>query len=156
MQSDLFIPRLSDILDRACESLGSAYRLQDDASARQLERLIKNLPGATLCWQLGTLIVFSPSGSQYRVTRAGCSCPNGTKSHSRQCWHVATFELLLDMFETDCDTADMEAEREQETGDRQQSLDCDSGTVPCDLSPVPSTPWYARAASVRRSCYASL
>jgi hypothetical protein len=108
--SDLRIPRTCDILDRACDLLGSAYRLQDDSGARQLERLITNLPGAALCWQLGTLIVRSPSEHTYRVTRAGCDCPNGQKCGKRQCWHVATFELLLDMFDTECESADMAAD----------------------------------------------
>lgn len=110
MQSDLLIPRLSDILDRACELLDIAYRLQDGATARQLERVIRTLPEARLRWELGALIIASPSGHTYRVTRAGCDCPNGIKSHARACWHVATFELLCDMFQTACDTADMAAD----------------------------------------------
>lgn len=108
--TDLPIPRTSDILDRACELLGSAYRLQDDTTARQLERLIANLPGARLSWQLGTLIVSSPSGNTYHVTRGGCDCPNGRKCAKRACWHCAAHELLLDLFATDCETADQEAD----------------------------------------------
>jgi hypothetical protein len=107
MISDMPIPRLSDILDRACDALASAYRLSDDASAGQLERLIQNAPGARLSWQLGALHIASPSGGAYRVTRSGCSCPNGLRSRSRACWHLAMFGLLEDMFETDCETADM-------------------------------------------------
>jgi hypothetical protein len=109
-QTDLTIPPAASILDRACELLGSAYRLQDDASARQLERLITQIPAASLCWAMGVLHVGSPSGNTYQVTRAGCSCPNGVKCGKRQCWHVAAFELLLDMFDEDCVTADNDAE----------------------------------------------
>lgn len=107
-QSDLRIPRLSDILDRALDSRESAVRLQDEPTIAQLDRVIANAPRARLCWQLGTLVVDSPSGQQYQVTRGGCSCKNARKGF-RRCWHVALFELLLDMFETDCETADMEA-----------------------------------------------
>lgn len=109
IHSDLPIPRLSDILDRACDALASAYRLQDDQTAGQLERLIANAPGARLSWQLGALCIVSPSGGSYRVTRGGCDCPNGQRSRSRACWHIALFELLQDMLETDAETADMAA-----------------------------------------------
>ncbi len=107
--SDLPIPHLSDILDLALDLRGSAVRLQDTATVRQLDRLVANLPGATPCWQLGTLTVGSPSGNHYHITRAGCDCPNGQKSHARQCWHVAVFELLLDLSDTEAETRDMHA-----------------------------------------------
>lgn len=108
--SDLPIPRLTDILDRALDARASAVRLADDGTVRQLDRLVVKLPDARLCWQLGTLHIASPSGGTYQVTRAGCSCPNGTKSAARQCWHVALHELLLDMHDTLAETADMQAE----------------------------------------------
>ena len=104
--SDLHIPERAAIVDRACDLLGSAYRLQDDPTARQLERLIANIPTAGLCWQLGALYVASPSGASYRVTRGGCDCPNA-RAGKRQCWHVAAYELLLDMLQTEADTMDM-------------------------------------------------
>ena len=104
--SDLSIPTRAAIVDRACDLLGSAYRLQDDPTARQLERLIANIEAAGLCWQLGALYVASPSGASYRVTRAGCDCPNA-RAGKRQCWHVAAYELLLDMLQTQADTMDM-------------------------------------------------
>jgi hypothetical protein len=108
--SDLFIPRTADILDRVLDCRESAARLADDATARQLDRLIAKLPGARLTWQLGTLYIVSPSGGRYQVTRAGCSCPNGQKCDKRQCWHVALHELLLDMLDTEAESADIEAE----------------------------------------------
>lgn len=108
--SDLSVPRSSDILDRALDIRSIAVHRADDATVRQLDRLIAKLPGASLCWTLGTLHIASPSGNRYQVSRAGCSCPNGTKGHARQCWHVALHELLLDMFDAACDTADMEAD----------------------------------------------
>lgn len=109
--SDLHIPRVSDIIDRALDLRGSAERLQDSATVRQLDRLIAKLPDARLRWDLGTLIVASPSGHTYHVTRAGCDCLNSTRGHARQCWHVALFELLGDMLETEAETRDSEADR---------------------------------------------
>lgn len=145
--SDLTIPRLSDILDRACEALASAYRLQDDPTARQLERTIRNLPAAKLRWQLGTLILTSPSGSTYHVTRAGCDCPNGTKSHARACWHVATFELLTDMLDTEAQTRDQAADPPGEN----PLGDSEGDPEPPDR---PRSPWYARATTVRSVVWA--
>lgn len=110
MTSDLLIPRTTAIIARALDYRDSAARIGDTAALRQIDRLIAKLPDARLCWQLGTLHIVSPSGGRYQVTRAGCDCPNGTRGHARQCWHVALFELLLDLFETACDSADMAAD----------------------------------------------
>jgi hypothetical protein len=110
LHTDLPIPRVSDILDRALDIRQIAVHRADDATVRQLDRLIEKLPFAKLCWQLGTLLVSSPSGGHYRVSRAGCSCLNAQRSGKRQCWHVVLHELLLDLFETEVVTLDMEAE----------------------------------------------
>lgn len=141
MTSDLFIPRLSDILDRALDCRDSAVRLKDAAAVRQLDRLIANLPGATLCWQLGTLHIGSPSGHSYQVTRAGCSCPNGTKSHKRQCYHIALFELLLDMLDTECETRDLAALVPPDTAPGED--------LPDDIPPNPGRRLGARLAFAR-------
>ena len=109
MTSDLHIPARAAIVDRACDLLGSAYRLQDDRTAGQLEKVIKFVHTTSLCWHLGALRILSPSGGMYSVTRAGCNCPNGTHGQ-RQCWHVALFEILLDMLDTEADTMDMQAD----------------------------------------------
>jgi len=129
MQSDMLLPRLSDIIARALDIRDSAVRLADDATVRQIDRLVQKLPGANLCWQLGTLHIASPSGGRYQVSRAGCDCLNAQRCGKRQCWHVALFELLLDLFETECDTADMQAE---------------------------ARPVALRIVDARRSCWASL
>lgn len=109
LHTDLPIPRLTAIVDRALDCRASAVRLHDDATTRQIDRLIDHLPNARMSWQLGTLHIVSPSGGRYQVSRAGCSCPNG-QAGKRQCWHITLHELLLEMFETDCETADMRAE----------------------------------------------
>lgn len=107
MTSDLPIPPIARILDRAHECRASAMRLSDEPTIRQIDRLIEKLPGAALCWILGTLHITSPSGGSYRVTRAGCDCLNAQRCGKRACWHVALFGILEDLFMTDCDTADM-------------------------------------------------
>lgn len=110
MQSDLRIPRTSDILDRAADERERAERLNDKAAYDQFGRLIERLPGARLCWVLGTLHIDSTSGNTYHVTRAGCSCLNGTKSNTQACYHWALFNLLLDMLDTLAESADMDAD----------------------------------------------
>ena len=110
MTTDILLPRATDIIARALDIRGIAVHRADDATVRQLDRLMEKLPFARMSWDLGALVVKSPSGGQYRITRAGCNCPNGQKCDRRQCWHVCLFELILDMFETACDTLDMEAE----------------------------------------------
>lgn len=109
--SDLRIPRLTDIVSRAQDIRDSAVRLGDELLIKRIDTLVRDkLPHARLCWQLGTLHIDSPSGQRYQVTRAGCDCLNGQRSSKRQCWHLLIHELLLDIFQTDCDTADMQAE----------------------------------------------
>lgn len=111
MQSDLPIPSRAAIADRIADYRASAERQHDDATIARLGRLEKALDaGATLCWQLGVLHIGSPSGNTYHVTRAGCDCLNAKRCSKRQCWHLSCFELLLDLFATDCETRDMEAE----------------------------------------------
>lgn len=147
MTSDLPIPRVTAIIARALDIRESAVRMHDAAAIRQIDRLIEKLPHARLCWRLGTLVISSPSGGTYRVSRAGCDCLNAQRCGKRQCWHVCCFELLLDMFATECDSADMAA--------------CDPPDEPNPLGDsegdeLPSrAPWYARAAAVR-SGYAYL
>lgn len=151
MTSDLLIPRTADILDRALDCRASAARLMDDATVRQLDRLVANLPGARLCWALGALHIVSPSGGSYRVTRAGCDCPNGTKSHARACWHVAAFELLLDMLDTEAESADTAADPPVDI--------LDEPYPPTPGGPEPPewrAPWYTRATAARSLVWAGL
>jgi len=110
MTSDIRIPRTSDIIARALDYRASAVRIDDTAVVAQIDRLIANLPSARLCWVLGTLVIDSPSGHTYHVTRGGCDCLNGQRSHKRQCWHVLARELLEDIFDTEAETADQEAD----------------------------------------------
>ncbi len=147
MQSDMTIPRLTDILDRALDARQIAARQADAATVRQIDRLIAKLPEARLCWQLGTLHLTSPSGATYHITRAGCDCDNGRRCHARACWHVLCFELLLDIFDTLAESADMDAD------------------PPVDIpdEPWPPTPggpeppeWRNRIVAARRVCWAAL
>jgi len=110
MQTDILLPRTTDIIERALDIRSIAVHRNDEPTVRQLDRLMEKLPFARMSWDLGTLAVDSPSGGRYRITRAGCNCLNGRKSDKRQCWHVCLFELILDMFDTAVETADIEAE----------------------------------------------
>jgi hypothetical protein len=109
--SDLPIPRLCDLLSRARDYRDSAVRLGDAALTKRINTMVKDkLPYARLRWELGTLHIDSPSGMHYKVTRAGCDCLNGQKSKKRECWHCMTHELLIDLWNTACESRDIEAE----------------------------------------------
>lgn len=114
--SDTAIPSAEEIADLAKERSDLAQQHGDWAGAAQLNRLRVNvLRRARLCWHLGDLLISSLNtpGAIYSVNRRGCSCPNG-RAGKAQCWHVALYDLLLDMQQTAADTADMEADRAAE------------------------------------------
>jgi hypothetical protein len=69
------------------------------------------LNGAALSWSLGDLLIQSANrpGAVYSVNRSGCTCPNGLKGKA-QCWHVALYDLLLDMQEDRAAAADILAD----------------------------------------------
>lgn len=149
IQSDIPIPRVTDIISRALDYRASAVRQGDRAATHQLDRLIAKLPSARLCWVLGTLHIDSPSGGHYRITRAGCDCENGQKCRKRQCWHLLAYELLLDIFDTDCDSADMACDP---PGDNPLG-DEEGDSTPPDR---PRQPWYARQCAARTLVWARL
>jgi len=112
--SDLSIPLAADILTLVKERRDLAQLHEDAAGVRQLDRVRMNLlNGARLAWSFGDLLIQSVNtpGAVYSVNRVGCSCPNGVKGLS-SCWHVALYDLLLDMQQTAADTADADAERD--------------------------------------------
>lgn len=111
--TDLVLPPAADIAALAKDRADEAQRHSDWAGAAQLARVWANvLKGAPLIWHMGDLLVTSLNhpGAVYVVNRRGCSCPNG-QAGKAQCWHVATYDLLLDMRQTTADTADMAADR---------------------------------------------
>ncbi len=120
--SDLLIPPTDDILTLVKERSDLA-RLHDDyLGARQLDRVRQNLlNGARLSWHLGDLLIQSVNnvGAVYAVNARGCTCPNGAAGKA-SCWHVALYDLLLELLEERAATADMEADRaaERELGRR--------------------------------------
>lgn len=110
--SDLRIPPTEEILAAAQERSALAQRHEDWNGAAQLNRLRVNVGrGARLSWQLGDLLIQSLNtpGAVYSVNRCGCTCPNG-RAGKVQCWHVALYDLLLDMFDERVTTADMETQ----------------------------------------------
>ena len=103
--SDLTIPSRRAILAACADTRETAVRIGDEAAIRQVDRLIASVKnGARFRWELGVLIVDSPSGGRYHVSRAGCDCPN----RQRACWHWMLFNTLLDLFDTAVETADMD------------------------------------------------
>lgn len=106
--TDMLIPPTDEILLAAQERSELSQRHEDWAGAAQLNRLRVNVGrGAHLSWQLGDLLIQSLNtpGAVYSVNRRGCTCPNG-RAGKAQCWHVALFDLLMDMLDERADEAD--------------------------------------------------
>lgn len=102
--SDLPIPPAADITARAVELRMSAVRQQDAPAVRQAERVIVGVAcGARMAWDLGTLLVTSLNTPEnvYRVRCGQCTC-----LARKPCWHVALCELLIELLETEAQTAD--------------------------------------------------
>jgi hypothetical protein len=119
-ETDLAIPPAADILALVVERRETAERHGDAPGVRQLDRVRMNvLSGARLKWHLGDLLLNSVNtpGLVYAVNARGCTCPNGAAGKA-SCWHVALFDLLLDMQEEAAATADMAAERAAAAADR--------------------------------------
>jgi hypothetical protein len=108
--SDLAIPPAADILDVVKDRYDIA-RAYGDPDAGQLDRVRANLlRGARLSWHAGDLLIQSVNnpGAVYSVNARGCTCPNG-RAGKTSCWHVALYDILLDMQEdraADADDAD--------------------------------------------------
>lgn len=114
--SDLTIPPVADILVLVTERHALALHHEDFPGARQLDRVRANLGnGAVLSWSFGDLLIQSVNnpGNVYSVSRAGCTCPNGASGRA-SCWHVALFDLLLDLQDVAADNADADAEGSEE------------------------------------------
>lgn len=103
------IPSTTRMINRALDLRGDAIRQHDLVTVAGLDILIRNLyRGARLSWaEGGELLIKSASnpGAVYTVRHNCCSCPC-----FGPCWHGRARELLLAMFETEAETADMAAE----------------------------------------------
>lgn len=102
------IPPMQSIRDRIADERADAVQAHDEASVRQLDHLIDALKrGMQMTWAMGDLLVSSAStpGVVYTVAGGRCNCPA-----YKPCKHLKLAELLLDIFETDCETADQEAD----------------------------------------------
>jgi hypothetical protein len=111
--TDRCVPDAAAILDAAKERFDADQRAGNLVGAAQIVRVRQNIGnGARLAWQLGDLLVASLNnpGQVYAVNRRGCTCPNGAAGKS-QCWHVALYDLLLDMQQDAADAADARAAR---------------------------------------------
>jgi hypothetical protein len=99
------IPARQSIIDRANDERADAVHAHDESTVRQLDTLIGNLhKGAKLRWAAdGALMTTScnTKGNIYRTTQHTCDCPA-----FKPCWHMRMFDLLLDMLQTEAETAD--------------------------------------------------
>ena len=107
-ETDLSVPPIAAILDRANEQRADALRLSDLTTARQLENLATALRhGMQMAWNYGDLLVSSAStpGTVYTVSCGQCNCPA-----RKPCKHLKLAEVLLDMLDTLAESADIEAD----------------------------------------------
>lgn len=107
-ETDLSVPSIAAILDRASEQRADALRLADLSTARQLELLLLALKGGMqMAWNYGDLLVSSAStpGTVYTVSCGQCNCPA-----RKPCKHLKLAEVLLDMLDTLAESADIEAD----------------------------------------------
>jgi hypothetical protein len=110
--SELALPSAAAIADDAAEQATLARQHGDERGAAQLDRVALNvLSGVRMAWHGGELLIASLNtpGAVYRVSRAGCSCPNG-RAGKAGCWHVALYDRLLDMLDHRAMLADEAAE----------------------------------------------
>lgn len=100
------IPSLTRIVNRALDWRGDAVQAHDDSTVRQIDTLIRDLyRGMKARWSIdGSLIVTSATtpSRAYRVTAQSCDCPAFVP-----CKHMRLRDLLIEMAETEAETADM-------------------------------------------------
>lgn len=102
------VPSTARMINRALDLRSDAIRQHDLVTVAGLDILIRNLyRGARLSWaDGGELLIRSVStpGAVYTVRSNCCSCPSFSP-----CWHGRARDLILDMIETEAETADMAA-----------------------------------------------
>lgn len=131
--TDLTIPPTDEILAVVKDRHGDALRAEDVGGARQLDRVRVNLiNGAKLAWHLGDLLIQSVNnpGQVYSVSARGCTCPNGAAGHSA-CWHVALYDILVDLQEERAATADHTADKAADRAEKIAELKQRIGAIRC-------------------------
>lgn len=149
----LTIPRQSAILDRALDLRADAQRQHDASAVKAFDSLIVGVVCgyAQLRWEYQYLLVASATtpGMIYQVSHASCTC-----EARKPCWHQRLRALLIDMFETEAETADMEADAgEPVSGYGARFLSCG---LPNPLFRIQEAERVAKIVAARRSCWASL
>jgi hypothetical protein len=103
------IPPQAAILARASELRSDAQRAHDASTVKALDSIIVTVVChyASLEWAYQYLLVASAShaGMIHQVSAYGCTC-----EARKPCYHQRLRELLLDMFDTEVETADQDAE----------------------------------------------
>lgn len=102
------IPTTTTIRDRAAELMDMATRHGDTAAIAVLDRVERNLAnGARLAWDMYDMTVYSANtlGAVYMVSCGACDCPA-----RKPCWHIAAYEIAIELLHEASDTADNDAD----------------------------------------------
>jgi hypothetical protein len=145
----LTIPSQQSILER-CQDMRHDSQMQRDSSAvKAFNAIIASVvcDYDVLAWDGPYLTVASEShpGATHQVSAFGCSC-----EARRPCWHQRLRDLLISVFETECETSDMAADMDA------LALSCDPPNDPGPLGPnegdeLPARSIGQRIAECRRS-----
>jgi hypothetical protein len=109
----LTIPAQADILARASDLRRDSQLQRDSSAVKAFNAIIASVvcDYDVLSWDGPYLTVASEShpGATHQVSGFGCSC-----EARKPCWHQRLRDLLLDMLQTEAESADMDAEMEDE------------------------------------------
>lgn len=104
----LILPTTATIADRAAELIAMATRRNDTDAIAVLARVCENIAkGAQLRWDMYDLHVTSVNrpGAVYIVSCGVCDCPA-----YKPCWHIAAYEIAVELLDDQAGDADFEAD----------------------------------------------
>jgi hypothetical protein len=108
----LSIPPAESILQRAADLRYDARQQRDASAIKASAAIIASVvcDYDTLAWDGQYLTVASEShpGATHQVSAFGCSCPA-----KKPCWHMRLRELLIGLFETEAESADIQADADE-------------------------------------------
>lgn len=102
------IPTTTTIRARAADLIDTATRHGDTSAIAILDRVERNLAaGARLEWDLYDMTVYSANtlGAVYTVSCGFCTCPA-----RKPCWHIAAYEIAIELLDDASDDADFESD----------------------------------------------
>lgn len=113
--SDLTIPIRAAIQARIADERHDAIQAHDEASVRCLDNLTRALEaGIRFCWAMDDLLIESASmpNTVYTVSGGACNC----KARG-MCKHLKLFDILIDIFDTEYETRDQDADQADAAAD---------------------------------------